>query len=113
MSSVRVPVRRCIACRRRDPQKGLLRFVWSSEKGLVWDREGHEQSRGAYLHAKMECCSKISISKIWQRAFKLAEGEVVKEKIEPTLRIVFSEIGLAEEPQSQVRKNQYGKVKLL
>ncbi len=61
MDNLNVPIRTCIGCRGKFPQKTLIRFVCSTGKFLQIDGFKRLPGRGAYI-----CRSKVCI----QRAFK-------------------------------------------
>jgi predicted RNA-binding protein YlxR (DUF448 family) len=44
-----VPVRMCIACRRSDAKRGLIRLVRDAEGRVAIDTTGKRAGRGAYL----------------------------------------------------------------
>ena len=52
--SVREPVRTCVGCGARAPQRVLLRFG-AGPAGLHLDGRRRAPGRGAYLHASPEC----------------------------------------------------------
>ena len=51
-----VPLRSCIACRRKAPKRDLIRIVRTPEGALEIDARGKRQGRGAYLCRKWQCC---------------------------------------------------------
>ncbi len=52
--SVHEPVRTCVGCGGRAPQRSLLRFA-GGPAGLRLDGRRRTPGRGAYLHASPEC----------------------------------------------------------
>ena len=52
-----VPNRMCIGCRQVIPKRTLIRIVRTTE-GVVIDRTGKLNGRGAYLHDKLSCWEK-------------------------------------------------------
>jgi len=52
--SVHEPVRTCVGCGARAPQRALLRFA-TGPTGLRLDGRRRAPGRGAYLHASPEC----------------------------------------------------------
>ena len=52
--SVHEPVRTCVGCGGRAPQRALLRFA-GGPAGLHLDGRRRAPGRGAYLHASPEC----------------------------------------------------------
>jgi predicted RNA-binding protein YlxR (DUF448 family) len=56
-----VPVRTCIACRRADAKRGLIRIVRDAEGRVAIDPSGKRAGRGAYLCHDPAC---------WEAALK-------------------------------------------
>ena len=56
-----VPVRTCIACRRADAKRGLIRIVRDAEGRVAIDPSGKRAGRGAYLCHDPAC---------WEAAIK-------------------------------------------
>ena len=73
-----VPQRTCIACRRTDSKRTLVRIVRSKEQGVLVDPTGKLAGRGAYLCADKTCWNKAFKSNALNRALKttLTEDEV-------------------------------------
>lgn len=73
-----VPQRTCIACRRSDSKRTLVRIVRSKERGVVVDPTGKLAGRGAYLCADRACWTKALRINALNRALKttLTEDEV-------------------------------------
>jgi uncharacterized protein len=57
----RVPQRTCIACRRTDAKRGLMRLVRGVDGHVVLDSTGKRAGRGAYLCHDPAC---------WEQALK-------------------------------------------
>lgn len=70
-----IPQRLCIACRRVDAKRTLIRLVRTGEGGIVIDSTGKKAGRGAYLCAERPC---------WQQAIK-------RGAIERALKITLSD----------------------
>jgi len=51
----RAPVRTCLGCRRRQPQRELLRLRWSRDRVVIDQLGRRGPGRGAYVCAKIEC----------------------------------------------------------
>ena len=56
-----VPQRSCIACRRTDAKRGLIRLVRDAEGRVAIDSTGKRAGRGAYLCHDPKC---------WEQALK-------------------------------------------
>jgi uncharacterized protein len=50
-----VPQRTCIACRKTDVKRELVRLVRVPDKGVEVDRTGKKSGRGAYLCQDIKC----------------------------------------------------------
>jgi len=61
------PQRMCVACRKSQDKKSLMRLVRTPE-GVVVDQTGKMAGRGAYLHADPEC---------WERGVKKYLGKAL------------------------------------
>ena len=72
------PQRMCVACRKSQDKKSLIRLVRTPE-GVVVDRTGKMTGRGAYLHADLDC---------WESG--------VKKNLEKALNTTLNEINRAE-----------------
>lgn len=67
MKTKRIPLRRCIACRRQLPKRELLRIVRTPEQILVYDSRGKISGRGAYLCGKRSCLDKAVKQNLFRR----------------------------------------------
>ena len=76
----KVPMRTCIACRACKPKKELIRIV-KSEDGIVLDRTGKKNGRGAYICDSAECIAKLKKSKLLNRAFSQPVDDATYDKI--------------------------------
>jgi len=56
-----IPQRTCIACRRTDAKRGLMRIVRDAEGRVALDPTGKRAGRGAYLCDRPAC---------WEQALK-------------------------------------------
>ena len=72
------PQRMCVACRKSQDKKSLIRLVRTPE-GVVVDKTGKMTGRGAYLHADPDC---------WERG--------VKNNLEKALNTTLNETNRAE-----------------
>ena len=66
-----VPQRTCIACRRTDAKRGLLRLVRSAEGRVELDPTGKRNGRGAYLCHDPNCWEQALRRKGLERALRL------------------------------------------
>ena len=77
MAQVKQPVRRrhipqrsCIACRRTDSKRALIRIVRTPQQGVQIDPTGKLAGRGAYLCQARPCWQKATKSSALNRALK-------------------------------------------
>lgn len=49
------PTRCCIACRKRNEKKNLMRIVADQEGNAIYDKVQKENSRGIYLCRDLKC----------------------------------------------------------
>lgn len=68
-----VPQRTCIACRRTDSKRTLVRVVRTPDGSVRVDPTGKQAGRGAYLCSTQEC---------WNRAFK---GSMLNRALKTTV----------------------------
>jgi hypothetical protein len=66
-----IPQRTCVACRRTDAKRGLIRLVRTAEGGIDIDPSGKRQGRGAYLCASRTCWQTALKRKQLERALRL------------------------------------------
>ena len=76
----KVPMRTCIACKACKPKKELVRIV-KSEEGIVLDRTGKKNGRGAYICDNAECIAKLKKGKLLNRAFSMPVDDATYDKI--------------------------------
>jgi len=68
-----IPQRTCIACRKVDAKRGLIRLVRLPEGRVAIDATGKRSGRGAYLCAERACWETALKRKAVERALKIAE----------------------------------------
>lgn len=67
-----IPQRSCIACRRTDSKRALIRIVRTAQQGVQIDPTGKLAGRGAYLCQSQPCWQKAIKSSALNRALKTA-----------------------------------------
>jgi predicted RNA-binding protein YlxR (DUF448 family) len=65
-----VPQRTCIACRRVEGKRQLVRIVRTPAGAVELDPTGRKNGRGAYLHADPACWDAAFKRKVIQHALK-------------------------------------------
>lgn len=66
-----IPQRTCIACRRTDAKRGLIRVVRDSEGRVALDPTGRRNGRGAYLCHNPSCWEDALKRRSLERALRL------------------------------------------
>jgi uncharacterized protein len=66
-----VPQRTCVACRRSDAKRGLIRLVRTTDGQVEVDETGKRQGRGAYLCRDIACWEAALKRKALERALRL------------------------------------------
>jgi predicted RNA-binding protein YlxR (DUF448 family) len=61
-----IPQRTCVACRKTDAKRGLIRLVRLADGGVEVDLTGKKSGRGAYLCQSQTC---------WENALKTGRLE--------------------------------------
>ncbi len=70
MTSKKIPERMCVVCRVHKEKRELLRVVLNKEEGLLIDKTGKKNGRGAYICKDNACVDKAEKSGALSRAFK-------------------------------------------
>jgi uncharacterized protein len=95
-----VPVRMCIACRRPDAKRGLVRLVRDADGHVTVDPTGKRAGRGAYLCHNPAC---------WEQALKRQglERALHIESLQPEDRVALEQIarGLVDTPEHMSTKS--------
>lgn len=68
-----IPQRTCIACRRSDAKRGLIRLVRDAEGRVSVDPAGKRAGRGAYLCHELACWETAIKRRAIERALKLEQ----------------------------------------
>ncbi len=69
MSTKKIPMRMCTACREMRPKRELVRIVKTSEGEIKFDATGKLNGRGAYICRSLDCLQKAQKTKALSRAF--------------------------------------------
>lgn len=82
LSTVRSPIRTCIACRRKEEQRALLRIARSPEGDLgLWVGSG----RSAYIHPAPDCIENAFQKGRLERALR---GRIAGEEREALRKVL-------------------------
>ena len=74
-----IPQRTCVVCREKKDKRLLIRIVRSLDDGVVIDRTGKRNGRGAYLCDRESCWDKALDGQTLDKALK---SEVTAEEKE-------------------------------
>jgi predicted RNA-binding protein YlxR (DUF448 family) len=78
----RVPQRTCVACRRVEGKRQLIRIVRTPAGTVEVDLTGRKNGRGAYLHADPACWETALKRKALQHALKTELGDADRVALE-------------------------------
>ncbi len=78
------PLRMCVVCRQMKPKAELLRIA-KKDGGFSVDVSGKLPGRGAYICKGSDCHEKFEKQRSFERAFKGAFPQEVKETIKKEL----------------------------
>jgi predicted RNA-binding protein YlxR (DUF448 family) len=67
--------RRCVVCRCSSPLRELLRCT-EVQGAIVLDQVHKGVGRGAYVHSKLECLSRMGEARLWEHALRLQKGSL-------------------------------------
>ena len=66
----KIQIRTCIACRSTDVKHGLIRLV-NSQNGILVDKTGKRNGRGAYIHDNYKCWGRILDGRVLTKALRV------------------------------------------
>jgi len=78
--SGREPIRTCVGCGGREPQRALARFV-AAGTDLVLDRRVRQAGRGAYLHRRPACWAGFARRRGPVRSLRISPGPAARERL--------------------------------
>jgi predicted RNA-binding protein YlxR (DUF448 family) len=80
-----IPIRSCVGCGQRAPQRDLLRFIGVPE-GLRLDERACLPGRGAYLHRAAACWDAFLTRKPPLRSLRRSVNRTLREALVHQLR---------------------------
>ena len=83
------PIRTCAACRTSGDKRGLLRVVRQPDGGVIFDKTGKANGRGAYVCASETC---IAAAKKQRKLDRSLKAEVKPEVFEELLGQVVEQL---------------------
>ena len=91
------PQRTCVACRRVQPQPGLIRVVRTAAGLLEVDDGRGRAGRGAYLCRRLQCLNESTRRSRWAQAFR-APTVTTPEVMERLRRLLDENVRVAPPP---------------
>ena len=82
MTTKKVPMRMCTACREMKPKRELVRIVKTSEGEIKLDTTGKLNGRGAYICEDKECLMKAQKANALSRAFQTSVSEEIYNQLQ-------------------------------
>lgn len=90
-SGKKIPMRKCVGCNEMKSKKEMIRILKTETEGIVVDRTGKQNGRGAYLCPSTECFKKAVKSKGLERSLKQAIPAEVYEALEKEMASLENE----------------------
>ncbi len=75
-----IPQRTCIVCRTKGDKKDFIRIVKTLD-GIVLDKTGKLNGRGAYICNNVDCLTKLQKTKALNRTFKTNVSDATYKEI--------------------------------
>lgn len=85
MKTRKIPMRRCVGCRKKKDKRELLRIVKNNEGEIFVDPTGKKNGRGAYICKSIECFNKARKAKSLSSEFSCEIPESVYDEINKQL----------------------------
>ena len=82
MSTKKIPLRMCVACRELKEKRSMLRVVKNSDGEIFLDFTSKASGRGSYICNNPECITKLRKQRILNKVFSCAVDESVYTAIE-------------------------------
>lgn len=80
-----VPQRMCIVCRESNAKRTLTRLVRTASDGVVVDRSGKLNGRGAYLCDKRSCWQRVVETDSLEKALRTTLTPIDKQRLSEVL----------------------------
>lgn len=91
MTTKKIPIRMCAACRTGRPKRELLRVVRSPEGEISVDVTGKKSGRGAYICKDPKCLAKARKARCFERAFSCEIGDEVYARLAGEVEAAMAE----------------------
>ena len=87
----KVPLRRCIGCRRSFEKNELIRVVRTPENKIITDDTGKSNGRGAYICKNTECLAAAMKKNQLENALEIKISKAEKEELEKLISAKIAE----------------------
>ena len=74
-------MRKCVGCQEMKAKKEMIRVLKTEDEGIILDKTGRKNGRGAYICYSKECLEKAVKNKGLERSLKQPVSEEVYEKL--------------------------------
>lgn len=81
----KIPLRKCTGCGQMKSKKEMLRVLKTTEGGIILDRTGKKNGRGAYLCCDRDCLEKAFKNRGLERSLKCQIPAEVAESLKKEL----------------------------
>ena len=78
----KIPMRQCVGCGTMKNKKEMMRVLKTAEEGIILDKTGKKNGRGAYLCESMECLKLARKNRGLERSFKMSIPNEVYDNME-------------------------------
>lgn len=78
----KIPMRQCVGCAAMKNKKEMMRVLKTAEEGIILDKTGKKNGRGAYLCVSKECLRLARKNKGLERSFKMNIPNEVYDSLE-------------------------------
>ena len=85
MEAKHIPIRKCICCNERKPQKELIRLVLSDENEAFVNERKRLSGKGAYICKSEKCFDTLVKKSVLSRAFRKNVSQKEHEKLRSEL----------------------------
>ncbi len=85
MKQRKIPMRMCVVTREKWPKGELIRVV-KTEEGVIVDKTGKQNGRGAYLKKDLEVFEKAQKTKILNKVLETEVNDKVFEDLKQILK---------------------------
>ena len=75
----KIPMRQCVGCREMKPKKEMIRVLKTADEGIIIDKTGKKNGRGAYICSSKECLEKAVKNHGLENSFKMKISDDVYE----------------------------------